>query len=483
MPETVERALRALVIALGAFILLDAVALAVVHASTLYAVNQTSGAWLSFAYYAREGVLYPPLAEHGYYAGTRYFPGFFLLHAGLAKLSGEFLLSGKLLSYLSAAGLIFGLTRAIDHKLKHTALSAALAMTVLATFIGHKASMTIRGDIFPAAISVAVLVLLERRLDKNTLSTRALLLIAALAALPPLAKFTSFHALTAGAIYLFFRDKKRGVLFGAVGFAVFIAGVVATHVLSDGRFFESLAAAATAPDTHKRTAWEAIRTYLEFIKYDRPFLLLFPFAFVALALTNQRFSLWRIYFVLQLVISIGFFFDTGAEYNHLIDLLAATIVLAAELAANSRKVLRIASLAAFSLAAFFGLYTYHRGAWTAPERGMDVQRYFAETLDLHDYPILAHDPSVAVLSGRRPVVADDFQYRVMVWRKLIAPTELPARIAQREFQRIVLLNPEAPPADDPEFNDVEMGTLVARAIRDHYVLERHVDRFYVYRPR
>ncbi len=467
----------------GASALLFTIVLAIMHAHTLYAINQTSGAWLSFAYYTREGVLYPPLAESGYYAGTRYFPGFFTLHAGLATLTGEFLCSGKLLTYFSTAGVVAGLAAAIQLKVKNLPLAAAFAAAILTTFIGHKAAMTIRGDVFPLAISLAALVLLEDSLLKEKLSWRRLLLIAAIAGLPPLAKFTSFHALTGGTIYLFFRDKKKGVAFGAAGFGVFVAGVLFTQLISDGRFFDSLSSAAMTPPSHKREAWDALIAYWNFLRWDRSFLLLFPFALLAVAMTGKAMSVWRIYFLLHLVISVGFFFDTGAEYNHLIDLLAATIILTAEHTVSPRPQIRIAALLAFITAMVLGQFLNYPAAWNAPERGMDIDTYFSEKLGLGTGTILAHDPTVAVLSGRRPVVADDFQYRVAVWLNAIDKEELPRRIRARAFDHIVLLNPEAPPKDDPEFHDVELGELPAKAIRESYVLERQVDRFYVYKPR
>lgn len=483
MIPQLERALKIAVVVAGAIALLGALVLAALHVSTLYAVNQTSGAWLSFAYYAREGVLYPPLMQDGYYAGTRYFPGFFSLHAAFAAVTGEFLVSGKLLTYLSTAGIVAGLTAAINAKVKNLPLALAFAATFVATFIGHKASMTIRGDVLPLAISILVLVLFEDALVKEKLSWQRLLLLAALAALPPLAKFTSFHALTACTLYLFFRDKKKSIVFGASGFAFFALGVVLTNVISSGRFFDSLAAAAMTPPSHKREGWEALMAYWDFLRWDRPFLLLFPFALLSVGMTGKSMSLWKIFFLLQLVISVGFFFDTGAEYNHLVDLLAATLVLAAEHTVSVRPPLRLAALGAFLVALLVGMWLNYPGAWRAPERGMNVQSYFADSLGLGNGSLLAHDPTVAVLSGRRPVVADDFQYRVLVWLDKVDKEELPRRIEARAFDHIVLLNPEAPPAEDPSFHDVELGELPARAIRENYVLERQVDRFYVYKPR
>ena len=81
-----------------AVIVASAAALALVHVADLYEMDHVSGVWLGLAQYFNEGVFYPPLEAQGHYAGTRYMPLQFCLHALLARLTGEYLISGKLLA-------------------------------------------------------------------------------------------------------------------------------------------------------------------------------------------------------------------------------------------------------------------------------------------------------------------------------------------------------------------------------------------------
>ncbi|MCK6552014.1 hypothetical protein L6R52_39650 [Myxococcota bacterium] len=485
MITSLERVLAKLLVAGGALSVASWVALTFVHLDTLYDVNQTSGAWLAQAWYFAHGVLYPPLHADGWYAGTRYFPGFFVLHGTLARWTGEYLSSGKLVTFASTLGVASMLVWVITRRTRDGALAVAFAGVLLATFIGHKGSLTIRSDVLPLALCLACVAITERDVERTggARFTGMLALSAVLGGLAPLVKFTALHGLTASALFLALRHRRVAVAYGALGAAVLALGVLATNAASDGRFFENLAGTAVAPENHTRSFVEALSIYALYVRMDPGFLVLLPFALFA-AVAPRPVDPWRIFFALHLVVSLGFFFDTGGEYNHLVDLVAASVILCGTLAAKApRAIVRVAVLAAATFSVTLGLATMHRAAWTAPELDEDPRTLFVSTMGLGDGSILVHDPTVAVLLDRRPVVADDFQYRVLVTRGKVPRDELPQRIRAHAFDHVVLLNPPAPSAEDPGFSDVELGPWVARAIRDAYVLERRVGKFFVYRPR
>ena len=73
--------------------------LAAVHVDDRYRLDHVSGVRMALAQYFDRGTLYPPLYDGQFYGGTRFMPIPIVLHGSLAKLTGEYLISGKLLGY------------------------------------------------------------------------------------------------------------------------------------------------------------------------------------------------------------------------------------------------------------------------------------------------------------------------------------------------------------------------------------------------
>src|SRR2546423_1627727 len=97
----VERWLGVGLAAAGVLILSGWAFLAVVHADDRYHVGWVEGTHTALARFAAGGDLFPALYDGHVYGGTRFMPGPIVLHAGLALLTGEYLVSGKLIAYLS----------------------------------------------------------------------------------------------------------------------------------------------------------------------------------------------------------------------------------------------------------------------------------------------------------------------------------------------------------------------------------------------
>src|SRR5262249_57055678 len=111
LPETVtERRVLAAVHALrvgpAAVVLGSYGLLAAAHARDRFQVNFVSAVYAELAAELNAGRFYPDVYDGSHYAGTRYMPGHFVLHAGLARLTGEYLLSGKLIAYAATLPLL-----------------------------------------------------------------------------------------------------------------------------------------------------------------------------------------------------------------------------------------------------------------------------------------------------------------------------------------------------------------------------------------
>jgi hypothetical protein len=109
---------------------------------------------MALAEYANRGVLYPPLYHSGHYGGTRYMPLQIVLNAGSARITGEYLMSGKAAAYVVAAILVASLIFVLrTHFRLPLWLVGGLVATILVTPVGRLDTLSIRGDTLPVASS------------------------------------------------------------------------------------------------------------------------------------------------------------------------------------------------------------------------------------------------------------------------------------------------------------------------------------------
>src|SRR5262245_14405971 len=69
-----SRAASAVLLAAAAVVGVCVLLLGVAHVDDRFGVDHVSGSWLGLAAAVRDGVLYPPLHDDGFYGGTRWMP-------------------------------------------------------------------------------------------------------------------------------------------------------------------------------------------------------------------------------------------------------------------------------------------------------------------------------------------------------------------------------------------------------------------------
>src|SRR5688500_13453413 len=121
---------------IGAATLAGIILLASNHADDRYAIDHVDGARIALVEYVREGTFDPSLVEDGLYGGTRFMPLPVLVHAGLADLTGEYLTSGKILSYATMAALLLTVAVILRTAGCPLPLTAALLALVVVTKTG-----------------------------------------------------------------------------------------------------------------------------------------------------------------------------------------------------------------------------------------------------------------------------------------------------------------------------------------------------------
>lgn len=471
---------------LGVAIFASWILVAAAHVDDAYEVDHVAGGWMALAEYLAHGTLYPRLFDGVHYGGTRYMPLQIVLHGGLARVTGEYLVSGKLLVMVLAA-MLFALLFVVVRRLG-VSVPLALGFTgaVLVTPAGLYDATAIRGDVLPAALQLgAVGLVMERR------ATRWIVTAAALCALAFLAKTSALWAPAAILVWLFLRRERRQVALFAGATAAFVAvGLGIAELASGGRMFENVFGLLGAgPGVEVHGVWTKLLSFME-TKADAVWLLL-PFAALAvlLAALERRPSLYQLALVFAGVILVVVMTDPGSDFNHLLDVEVLTVVVVAELWARaSEPLLRLAisGVLVWSLAASFVLDLEpqaHAAASTLVHRTHDP-RYAKEPLkgriSTRD-DLLSEDPYVPVAMGRLPVVLDPFMLLRVLDRHPDLRRGLVRRIERREFDEVVLIVPLDP--NNPRWRTLHFGPEVARAIDRNYELSAQVGRYWLYKPR
>lgn len=484
------------VIASSALVLVSWLLIAIAHVDDRYNVGHVTGAWFALARYVNEGVLYPPLFDGQAFGGTRNMPLQFVIHAGLARMTGEYLVSGKLLAYSSAAALcalLFFICRAISGS---SVLAAGLVAAVLSTGTGLLDSTTVRGDTLPAALQLGALHAVTRR--SPTISSRATAFAGLLCALAFFSKLTAVWGAIALALWLAFRDRRRLAVFiaalagcAAVLFSVF-------EYASDGRMSENIIALATAggrmspPDT-----------LTKFVQLGQGsanaawILAPLAIAVVGAGIVRRRMTVYQISLAVAVAILLFVLADVGTDLNQLIDVEVLTAVVVAE-AVRSTQPRATAVMFPLALGAvLWGTLTSYQTKLRS-DTAIAVRSLLGRDSGYeHDPPlkssimptdrILSEDPYVAVSHDKDPIVLDAFTLIKIVREHPEWQATLIRQIRQHRFTKVVLgerLDPY-----DEWFRIYSLGTPIALAIAGSYRLVEVPDdfrpggRYFVYEPK
>lgn len=401
--------LKIFLIATVAAIVLIAVMRAWVCWRTDRYVDHAAGAWVALAADLKDGVFYRPLFGPNGYGGTRYSPFYFVLYAGLLKLGVPLLLSGYLLSAAAISLLLVG-TFCLVRKLgAEPWLAACSAGTVLAAYSVQLSLLTTRADGLASALNVCgVAVSCDRRPSHARIVLASLLFTLAWST-----KLTTLFGFAATFLWLYFSGHVRRAWELAAETAGGCLAVAATaFFLSQGRILKIFAACASGGANLIRTAVGPFHM-LHIAGQEDPGLLLFFFsALLVLPAMSARSLPWL--FFIATAATIGVIFGSpGANFNHLLDLQVAAVILFAAWIAKSpwQKNFGIYGLAIATFLAAVPL-----GHKLKVEDRMTPPHRFERAISLissAQKPILAENPTVPVLAGQQPYVTDPFMLRVV----------------------------------------------------------------------
>jgi hypothetical protein len=487
--EPTPKWLAAGLVLLSATALLAVAFVAVVHIDDRYGIDVASGARISLARSLDHGILYPELHAGEFYGGTRFMPLPVLMHGGLAALTGEYLVSGKIISYATMGSLLVVVF--IVLRRMHCAASIALGLTVsvLLTETGLAATTSLRGDVLPLLLQVcAVAIVAERRRPKTMIASSAL------AALALVAKLSAIWASLAIFIWLFVKDRKSLLWFVTSYLCLTAVMLTVLTAVTEGRFLENMFGLSTAGVGGLHALLVAPYRLL-LLTVDQAlsaaFLLPLAAAVIWVLIKRRELSIYVLSLLCSLAIITLVLSDIGTGWNQLVDLPVLIALVLGEFIGRTSQDRRAATTLTPILGLFL-MWAYLVGtALTlvpavrgAVQSLRDPSLYSSDPLAgsaTSSTKLLSEDPFVPVSLGQTPVVLDPFMLLRIGRDDPDARGELVNRITAREFELIVLVK-KLEPFDQQWWRDYHFGTDVTRAIARSYRFRGKLQGYYLYEP-
>jgi hypothetical protein len=469
-------------------VLASSILLAAAHANDRFQVGWVQGTRMALARSANEGDLFPPLYDGAAFGGTRFMPLPIVLHAGFARVTDEYLLSGKQASYLSTALLLGGVFVSLRQRGTRRVVAFALATAVLATRPGFLAATTIQGDALPVFWQVAALGVVNRSTGRISVVTSSALCVLAF-----LSKLSALWAPAAIVLWLGLRAPRRLWLF--LGSFIGLLGVTIALLqwITDGRMLENLMALALSGASGPAAVVRAPLRALALIADSGPVaVVLVPIAIIGTlrAAKNGGITIAHVALPLAFLLLVAITADEGTLTNHVLDVVVLTTLVVGILACDSPRVAVgswVAGIVGVSLvwgSVLFAVTDLEQpvvGSVRALVNGSETDRPvrpLGGIVDAND-SILSEDPYVPVALGQRPVVLDAWALLRLGHRHPDWVAELSGRIEEGEFDRIILVNS----IDFRSwYSSSHLGPEVAAAIRNSYQLVGVREGYYVYAP-
>ena len=410
--------------------------------------DATSGVWTALADDVAHGTLYRPVHSSLGYGGTRYMPLFFVLHGLLMRAGAPAVAAGLTLTIAGLVLFLSGLYGALRRMGVARQRAAATALLLPGCISVQLLTLATRGDLLAAGLLLwGLSALLSRRLGAAALFWTLAVATKLMAIWAPIAAacWLLLRAARSGDAVASDRAERRraGRLLALTGAGV--AGVLlATLVASNGRVLAAFAAAADGGATWRYAL--AAPWWLLYAARQDPFFL--GLAAAAAVMAGRRIR--RVGWDLPLVWAAGatlstllIFASPGADSNHLLDVLAAALVLLA-LEAPAREAAWIAGV--FAMAQLASQlpdapatrhYLQEHGRPTVQR----VERFRRRlVLAGRGGPVLSENPLLPILWGERPEVADAFALRLLARRDARIGAELEGKLREHRYRGVLLVD-------------------------------------------
>jgi hypothetical protein len=465
--------------------------LAAAHVDDRYQLDHVSGVRMALAQYFDHGTLYPPLYDGRFYGGTRFMPIPIVLHGSLARLTGEYLVSGKLLGYAVTLALLATMVVLLRKLRCPLPVALILPALVLTTKTGLATAMDIRADVLPLLLQVLAVWIVV-----STARRGATVAAAALAALAFMAKLSAIWAPIAIIIWLVRRDRNRLVSF-SLSYVVAVGTLMLLFTgLTQGRMTENVFGLSVSGVTGPSVLLAPYRFVHLLVEVATTAWAIVPLVALAawIAVKARLGSIYLVSLFVAFAVLLVVLTDVGTGWNQLIDIVVLSAVVIGELAARvSVGSSGLDEPAAQTVGTVIGLtllwVTLSGFVVTlAPPVKTTISgelSYRKDPLPAQTYSgasIMSEDPYVPLSLGQVPIVLDPFMLPRLAEKEPDAIPDLIRRIETQEFDIVVLVEP-LDPVDRSWWSELDLGLDVVRAISSAYTYAGRSQGYHLYEPR
>jgi len=402
-------------------------------------VNHVSGAWMALAMDLLDGEFYRPLFDSSGMGGTRFMPLHFVLQAILMKAGLGILASGYMITFVFSIALVAGVysflrIHGIDAVSASFAAAACLALETM-----QFGMVTIRGDMLAAALNiwgVNLFAFYFYRMRKNLLLYAACgLFVLAFAA-----KITTVFGASSCLLLAMLSGKKdKGLRFAAFTIIPAIVMMLIIHYASEGRALENFIVCSFGGTSMADVLNAPVQMISSSYKFDKPGLFLWLISVGVLFSLPRRSvrELPVIFYFLSLIFLLFIYSANGTTWNHQLDFSIAALVLTVSMASKAGVSKNFISviLAVLCVAGAAGMSQRHK---VRDDEAETIYKEIVERVKRQEALVLAEDPMVPVLAGRRPYMLDPFMFRIIAEQYPQARDLLFAKIERKEFSMVVL---------------------------------------------
>src|SRR3989442_4071286 len=401
--------------------------------------DSASGVWTALAQDFAKGVFYRPTYSAFGFGGTRYMPLFFVVHGALIRLALDPVTAGVVLTVLGIVLFDTALLLTLRELGVDWPVAVPLALLPHAAVSFQLLSLQGKGDFLAAALNLRGIWCGLRYARRRWAPWLVACVLCFLGAF--LTKLTA----VAGAVlicgWLWERKDRRAAVAVGGSFALLAAlALGGVDWASDGRALASFRAVATG-GMHLGYALAAPVWLLLSAVQDPVFLLVVSVA-ALYSVDAIRRGAWTVpaaYFWLATGVTLVIFSSPGTDTNHLLDLLAASVLVFGE---RLTRAPRTAKLAVALPVVFAGLIalTWIPGMISIKsliEKGGKPERssvaVIARRLGPAAHDLLSENPILPVELGERPRVLDPFNLRLLASQRPEIAADFRERIARGQF--------------------------------------------------